>query len=88
MEHDDDLHDDRHHDDAGAAAASGGFLTGLLLGALLGAGAALLFAPQRGVRTRRQIGRRVKEVRDRARQAIEARREGRARARVAPPDAV
>jgi gas vesicle protein len=38
-------------------AGVGGFVAGLLLGALVGAGVALLTAPSSGVRTRRKIRR-------------------------------
>ena len=45
------------------------FLTGLAIGALVGAGVALLFAPQSGEETRRAVSRRAKhlarEARDR-----------------------
>ena len=40
------------------------FLSGLVLGAIIGAGVALLTAPQPGRRTRRQIRRRAVEFRD------------------------
>ena len=42
------------------------FLAGLAVGALLGAGVALLFAPDRGVNTRRRLGRRIRKLRDRS----------------------
>lgn len=41
---------------------SSGFVTGLLLGAALGAAAALLFAPASGAETRRVIRRRAKAI--------------------------
>ena len=40
-----------------------GFVAGLLLGAAIGATAALLSAPQSGRRTRRKIGRAATEIR-------------------------
>lgn len=43
---------------------TGGFLAGLLIGALAGAAAMLLFAPQSGEETRRQIRDRTMELRD------------------------
>jgi hypothetical protein len=47
----------------GVGVASGlTFLAGLVLGALLGAGAALLFAPERGSVTRRRLRRRLRDV--------------------------
>jgi gas vesicle protein len=65
------------HDDDGHAKP---FAAGLLIGALLGAGVALLFAPQSGSDTRRMIRKRAKklaagaedrfdDVKDRIRQA-------------------
>ena len=42
------------------------FFAGLALGALLGAGVALLFAPDRGVNTRRRLGRKFRQLRDRS----------------------
>ncbi|MEK7668667.1 MAG: YtxH domain-containing protein [Gemmatimonadota bacterium] len=38
------------------------FLAGLAIGALIGAGAALLFAPQSGADTRRAVSRRAKHL--------------------------
>ena len=40
-----------------------GFVAGLMLGAAIGATAALLSAPQSGHRTRRKLGRRALEIR-------------------------
>lgn len=40
------------------------FLTGLLVGAAIGAGAALLLAPQSGKRTRRRLVRAVSDARE------------------------
>jgi gas vesicle protein len=40
------------------------FFMGLALGAVLGAGVALLFAPDRGVNTRKRLGRRLRHLRD------------------------
>ncbi len=48
-----------------------GFLTGLVVGALVGAGVALLFAPARGDRVRRRLGRGARALRDRARDELE-----------------
>ncbi|MGH7630703.1 MAG: YtxH domain-containing protein [Gemmatimonadales bacterium] len=58
------------------AAAAGdrgvaGFVTGLVIGALVGAGVALLFAPARGDRLRRQLGRGARAFRERARDELE-----------------
>jgi hypothetical protein len=59
--------------DAAAAAERGvaGFVTGLVIGALLGAGVALLFAPARGDRIRRRLGRGARAFRERARDELE-----------------
>lgn len=56
----------------------GSLLTGLVLGAVLGAGAALLFAPQSGEKTRRLIGRRGRTFRrDAEKQLVGAKKEAR-----------
>jgi hypothetical protein len=41
-------------------------LAGLAVGALIGAGFALLYAPDRGTRTRRKLGRKMRRLRDRS----------------------
>jgi gas vesicle protein len=45
-------------------------LTPFLLGLAIGAGAALLFAPRSGAKTRRDLGRRVRRVQEAAEQAV------------------
>ncbi len=60
------------------------FVAGLMLGALLGAGVALLIAPQRGEATRRRIGSRWRDIRNDAAEQLgdwkdDARRELRRR---------
>ena len=50
---------DEHDDDSGGASGVKWFLAG----AILGAGLALLFAPQAGARTRRDIGKRARKLR-------------------------
>ncbi|HET6922587.1 MAG TPA: YtxH domain-containing protein, partial [Anaeromyxobacteraceae bacterium] len=60
----------------GEGAPDGGrtgapFLAGLVLGALLGAGAALLLAPARGEVTRRKLGRRLRHLREEAGERVE-----------------
>jgi gas vesicle protein len=40
-----------------------GFLAGVLFGAFLGAGVALLFAPDKGQKTRRELDRRLRSLR-------------------------
>ncbi len=52
-----------------------GFAAGILLGALVGASVALLFAPDKGSRTRRRIGQGVRDLRERAEEKIENVRE-------------
>ncbi|MBA2457671.1 MAG: YtxH domain-containing protein [Gemmatimonadales bacterium] len=49
----------------------GQFTAGLILGAVLGAGLALLFAPERGSRTRRNLKRRLRRGRPGLRGRIE-----------------
>ncbi|MCI0407016.1 MAG: YtxH domain-containing protein [Acidobacteria bacterium] len=41
----------------------GGLLTGVLIGALIGAGIALFFAPDKGYKTRRRFKRRIQALR-------------------------
>lgn len=50
--------------DAGAEGATGmlGFVGGLVLGALIGAGIALLVAPERGRTLRRKLARRLRDA--------------------------
>ena len=48
-----------------------GFVTGMLIGALVGAGVALLFAPARGDRLRRRLGRGARHLGVRARHGLE-----------------
>jgi gas vesicle protein len=65
-------HEDRHRQASGEA---GVFVIGALLGSLLGAVAALWFAPQSGEKTRREIQERGNELRDEIEQVTnEARR--------------
>ncbi|MBI4543358.1 MAG: YtxH domain-containing protein [Gemmatimonadetes bacterium] len=57
--------DDRSEGRMSQAEGEGGirsFVAGLLIGALVGAGVALLFAPQSGADTRRVIRRRAKQL--------------------------
>lgn len=57
------------------------FLAGLAIGALIGAGAALLFAPQSGADTRRAVSRRAKHLAREARDRYDETRETLRRAR-------
>ena len=65
LEADEPIEDEESHD--GHTAKT--FLAGLAIGALVGAGAAMLFAPQSGADTRRAVSRRARrlarEARDR-----------------------
>jgi gas vesicle protein len=49
----------------------GGFAVGVVFGAFLGAGIALLFAPERGDKTRRRLRHRLRSLRDEAGQQLE-----------------
>ncbi len=57
------------------------FLAGLAIGALVGAGVALLFAPQSGAETRRAVSKRAKSLAKDAREKYDAMREKVRRAR-------
>jgi len=61
----------------GAEGASGmvGFVGGLVLGALVGAGIALLVAPERGRVMRKRLARRVREAGDELRDEFDGLRE-------------
>jgi gas vesicle protein len=48
-----------------------GFIVGVLFGAVLGAGLALLFAPERGEKTRGRLRRRMQSLREDAREGID-----------------
>ena len=52
-------------------ATLAGFLGGLLIGGVAGAGAMVLLAPQSGKKTRRQMRRKAKEVREQTTGTIE-----------------
>ena len=51
--------------------AVGGFAAGLVVGVLLGAGIALLYAPDRGSRTRSALSRRLRRLREEAAEELE-----------------
>lgn len=63
--------DNHNHEHGYEANHPGGFLAGLLLGSLAGAGAMLLLAPQSGKKTRAQIQRKSIELRDQTTEAVE-----------------
>jgi hypothetical protein len=50
----------------------GGFAAGLLVGAVLGVGLGMLFAPDRGNATRRRLRKRLARLRERAEGGLEA----------------
>lgn len=53
-------------DDAETMHGRAGFVSGLMFGLLIGAGFALLFAPERGDRTRGRLRRRMQSLREEA----------------------
>jgi gas vesicle protein len=53
----------------------GGMLTAFAVGALVGAGIALLYAPQSGKKTRDLLARRANELRDKAGEALDESKE-------------
>jgi gas vesicle protein len=59
----------RRADDSGRGI--GGFAAGVVFGALLGAGIALMFAPDRGDVTRRHLRRRLQRLREDAADGLE-----------------
>ena len=66
---------DRSEDEGGSTPGGGGglagFAMGVVFGALLGAGFALLYAPDRGDKTRRELKRRLTRLREDAEDGIE-----------------
>lgn len=62
--------------DAEGSGGIVGFIAGLMLGAVIGAGIALLVAPERGDVTRRRIRTRIEDLREDARNQLEDLREG------------
>jgi gas vesicle protein len=71
--------DNHNHEHGYEANHPGGFLAGLLLGSLAGAGAMLLLAPQSGKKTRAKIQRKSMDLRD---QTVETVEDAMAQARV------
>ncbi len=66
-----DNYDDEHEHDELNVQAALGFLAGILIGGLAGAGTMLLLAPQSGKRTRAQIRHKGLELRDQATDTIQ-----------------
>ncbi len=70
--------DEESEDGEGGGLQTGSLLTGLIIGAVLGAGAALLLAPQSGARTRRMLRKRGTDFRrDAERKLVRARKDAR-----------
>jgi YtxH-like protein len=61
------------NDRPGGHAGSGvaGFAMGMVFGALLGAAFALLYAPDKGEKTRRQLKRRIQRLREEAAEGLD-----------------
>jgi len=55
----------------GSDRGTAGFMAGVLFGAFLGAGLALLFAPDRGEKTRDRLRRRMQSLQEDAREGID-----------------
>jgi gas vesicle protein len=71
MTHDDfSLDDDFRDEPLETAHGTRNFLAGLAVGALIGAGFALLYAPDRGSNTRRKLGRKIRHLRDRSGESV------------------
>ena len=70
---DDEVNDDDvvETDETGSGTGTVSFLAGMVLGALVGAGVALLMAPERGVVTRRRLKKLVTRMRDDTRDRLE-----------------
>ncbi len=62
-------YEDEHENHTASAAM--GFVAGMLIGGLAGAGAMLLMAPQSGQRTRVQIRRKSMQLRDQAQESMD-----------------
>jgi gas vesicle protein len=69
-DNDTDLDLDLKSIDNGAAGARGGFVALAVLAAALGAGAALMLAPEEGARTRERVGRGLRSLRGEAAETI------------------
>jgi gas vesicle protein len=58
-------------DEGETAHARAGFVSGFMLGVIMGAGFALLFAPERGDRTRGRLRRRMRSLKEDALESID-----------------
>jgi gas vesicle protein len=74
----DEAFDEESEDGEGSGLQTGSLLTGLIIGAVLGAGAALLLAPQSGEKTRRMLRKRGTDFRrDAERKLVRAKKDAR-----------
>ncbi|HET6580220.1 MAG TPA: YtxH domain-containing protein [Gemmatimonadales bacterium] len=58
-------------DQADGSRGIGAFAAGVIFGAFLGAGIALMFAPERGDKTRRRLRRRLQQLREDTAEGLE-----------------
>jgi gas vesicle protein len=65
------LDDDFRDEPQQVIRGTGNFIVGLAVGALVGAGLALLYAPESGDKTRRRLGRRLRHLRDRSDKSVQ-----------------
>ena len=70
-DHEDQDFEPESENDAGEQARPAGFAAGLVVGALLGATIALLYAPERGDRTRKAVRQRLQHLREEAADGLE-----------------
>ena len=73
MVHDEEFEEDQELEEAPpqrGRSGTVGFIAGLVLGALVGAGVALLVAPERGAVTRRRLKKMVRNLKDDASERI------------------
>lgn len=63
--------DEKDTEHEAAERGSGSLVAGIIIGAIIGAGIALLAAPQTGVDTRRRLSRRARELREEAADRLE-----------------
>ena len=68
---DDEFDEDEELGEVGTLAGARGFAAGLVLGALVGAGLALIIAPQRGEDLRRRVKRGLRDIHEDAREQLD-----------------
>lgn len=68
---DDEFDEDEELDEVETVAGARGFAAGLVLGALIGAGLALIIAPQRGEVLRRRVKRGLRDIGEDAREQLD-----------------